>query len=735
MLRIAELKHPANIKKVSSTTKMTSENRINEEMFLGHPGDVAIDKAEHEKLEEEAEDAHERLEEGTEEGTEEDHELKKRQPSRTNAVEIIDSDGERQFPEELNEYGLPDRLGASRRLVIRRAEIMAAQYDSWPYRILVLFCAFLCGYGYGLDGNIRYIYTSYFLDALGEHSLLSTINVINAVISAASQMFYARLADLFGRLWIFITAIGFYAMGTIIQSQSYDIERYAAGSIFYNLGYVGVILVLLLIMSDFSSLKWRLVYQFVPTWPFIINTWISGNVTSAANPQDNYSWDIAMWTFIFPLSCVPLICCMLHMWYKATKTEEWQLLNQEKTYFQSHGFVSYMKELFWKVDAVGLFIMTVSLGCILVPLTLAGGVNGKWRNPHLIGPICLGGVLIPILIIWELKWAKEPIFPWKLIKDRAVWSSMGISFLIDFIFYMAADYLYTVLVVAVDESVESATRISSLSSFVSTAFSPFFSLYITRCTRLKPYIVAGCGIWMVAMGLLYHFRGGKSSHGGIIGGLCVWGVGTTLFTYPVNVSVQSAVSHENMATVTAINYTFYRIGSAVGAAVSGAVWTQALYRNLVDTIGNTTIAQLAYEQPYVFIADYPWGTPYRESAVESYRYIQRLLTIIAIVFCAPLMFFSLCLRDAKLTDEVAHNHLKKGEIVDREETDPIFEWLMRQVRRCTPWVHHEEPRQETDEELDLENESSGHKSESGYNKLKSRLPWKRSKEESEEVTY
>ncbi|CUM53865.1 unnamed protein product [Debaryomyces tyrocola] len=53
----------------------------------------------------------------------------------------------------------------------------------------------------------------------------------------------------------------------------------------------GVILVLLFILSDFSSLKWRLFFSFVPTFPFIINTWISGDVTSALGMR--WSWGLA----------------------------------------------------------------------------------------------------------------------------------------------------------------------------------------------------------------------------------------------------------------------------------------------------------------------------------------------------------------------------------------------------------------------------------------------------------
>lgn len=539
------------------------------------------------------------------------------------------------------------------------------------------FSAFVCGYGYGLDGNIRYIYTGYATSSYSEHSLLSTINVINAVVSAASQIIYARLSDVFGRLYLFISAIILYVVGTIIQSQAYDVQRYAAGAIFYNAGYVGVILILLIILSDFSSLKWRLLYQFAPTWPFIINTWIAGNVTSRANPIENWSWDIGMWAFIFPLSCIPIVLCMLHMQWVARKTSEWHALKDEKSYYQEHGFAKILVQLFWKLDVIGVILMGCSLGCILVPLTLAGGVKTTWNDSRLIGPFVLGFVLIPILWVWEYRVARDPIIPYKLVKDRGVWSSMGISFLIDFIYYMAADYLYTVMLVAVNESVKSATRISTLSSFVSVVASPFFGLIMTRCTRLKPFIMFGCCLWMLAMGLLYRFRGGRKSHSGIIGALCVWGLGTTLFTYPVTVSVQSAVSHENLATVTALNYILYKIGSAVGAAVSGAIWTQTLYKQVLKRMGDVTLATAAYTSPYTFIETYTWGTPQRVALMNAYRYVQRLETIVALVFCAPLIAFSLCLRDPKLTDTVAVENIEEGEYVDTKDNDPILDWFKK----------------------------------------------------------
>ncbi|QEU58677.1 hypothetical protein KDRO_A06980 [Kluyveromyces lactis] len=579
-------------------------------------------------------------------------------------------------PTDLNEYGIPDYLKSSKSLTIRKTEILAEQYSSWQWRVVLLFSAFLCGYGYGLDGNLRSFYTTWATNSYSTHSLLSTIGVVNAVMGAASQIVYARLSDVYGRFTLFVTAIVFYVVGTIIESQAHDVQRYAAGAVFYNIGYVGVILIVLLILSDFSSLKWRLFYSFVPTWPFIINTWISGNIVDVAKPEQNWSWDIAMWAFIFPLSCLPLLGCMLHMKWRARQTEAWKELSSQKTYYQTHGLVQSLVQLFWKLDVIGVFFMIIILGCILVPLTLAGGISNKWNNPHIIAPFILGFVLIPFFIAWESKWAREPIAPFKLLRDRGIWAALCIAFLINFIFTMAAGYLYTILMVAVNESVTSATRISSVSTFTSTVFSPFFALFITRFTRLKPFIIAGCSLWMVAMGILFHFRSGQNSDKGIIGALVVWGLGTTMFTYPVTVSLQSVTSHENMATVTALSYTMYRIGSAVGSAVSGAIWTQLLYKQLLQHLdGDATLAASFYGSPLTYIAQYPWGTPVRDGVVQAYRYVQKYEVLVALVFTAPLFVFSLCLRDPPLTNEVAHKNIKQGEYVDVEDDDPVANWI------------------------------------------------------------
>ena len=200
---------------------------------------------------------------------------------------------------------------------VHNIEVFTAQYDHIGYRLMLFFSIFLISYAYGLDQNIRYTLQTYATNSYSQHSLLATVNCIIAVIAAPGQVCFARAADIFGRFTVLIVAVIFYVMGTIIESQATNVSRFAAGACFYRLGITGLMLMMEVIAMDFSNLNWRLLASFVPALPFIINTWISGNVLTAIGT--NWKCGIGMWAFILPLSCIPLGFCMLHMRYLAHK--------------------------------------------------------------------------------------------------------------------------------------------------------------------------------------------------------------------------------------------------------------------------------------------------------------------------------------------------------------------------------------------------------------------------------
>jgi SIT family siderophore-iron:H+ symporter-like MFS transporter len=87
-----------------------------------------------------------------------------------------------------------------------------------------------------------------------------------------------------------------------------------------------------------------------------------------------------------------------------------------------------------------------------------------------------------------------------------------------------------VLYVSFGESVLSATRITQLYSFVSVITGVILGLIVMKVRQLKPFIVAGTLLFMVAFGILIYFRGGvaDSSHSGVIGAQVLLGIGELL---------------------------------------------------------------------------------------------------------------------------------------------------------------------------------------------------------------
>ncbi|CAI4059659.1 hypothetical protein N7582_001401 [Saccharomyces uvarum] len=557
---------------------------------------------------------------------------------------------------------------------VRNIEIYAEQYSRPLYRAGLFFSIFLIAYAYGLDGGIRYTFQAYATSSYSQHSLLSTVNCIKTVIAAVGQIFFARLSDIFGRFSILVISVIFYSVGTIIESQAVTITRFAVGGCFYQLGLTGVILILEVIASDFSNLNWRLLALFVPALPFIVNTWISGDVTSAIGT--NWKWGIGMWAFILPLACIPLGLCMLHMRYLARKHAKDKLRPEFET-LNNLDWKSFSIDIvFWKLDLIGLLLVTAFFGCVLVPFTLAGGLKEEWKAAHIIVPEVIGWVVaLPLYMVWEVKYSRHPLTPWDLIKDRGVLFALFIAFFINFNWYMQGDYMYTVLVVAVHESIKSATRITALYSFVSVIVGTILGFILIKVRRTKPFILFGISCWIVSFGLLVHYRGDSGAHAGIIGSLCLLGFGAGSFTYVTQASIQaSAGTHARMAIVTSLYLATYNIGSAFGSSVSGAVWTNILPKEISKRISDPTLAAEAYGSPFTFITTYTWGTPERIALVMSYRYVQKILCIIGLVFCFPLLGCACMLRNHKLTDSIAlegNDHLESkndNEIVEKEET-------------------------------------------------------------------
>ncbi|CED82708.1 Predicted transporter (major facilitator superfamily) [Phaffia rhodozyma] len=507
---------------------------------------------------------------------------------------------------------------------VRRIAAISEEIDT-KLRTIMFVRIFLVAYAYGIDGTTRATFQAFATASYSNLSLLATVNVLRSIIAAAAQPPLAKIADVFGRVELIILSIIFYCVGTIVEATATNIKAFCAGAVLYQLGYTTIILLIEVTIGDTTTL------------PFLINAWVSGNITAAIEANASWNWGIGMFGIIFPACCIPLLGALLWALRKAKRGGK---LADVPTPFQKYGGRNLATKLFWELDVIGLVLLVALLTLILLPFTLAGGVSTSWKKAHIIVMLVIGILCVPAFVVWETRFAPHPCVPLHLLKDRTVIGCLGIAVLLNMTWYCQGDYLYTVLVVAFDESTLSATRIVSLYSFTSVITGVIAGIVVRRVRRLKPFMVAGVCIYMIGFGLLIRFRGRTvSDHSGLIGGQIVLGIAGGLFPYPAQALIRSATKRSHLAIITALYLSAYSIGSALGNTISGAIWTQVLPKYLAQELGpvNSTLVASVYGDPFTFILSYPMSTPERQAVVLAYQHTQRLLCITGICLCVPLL--------------------------------------------------------------------------------------------------
>ncbi|KAG6042208.1 hypothetical protein E4U17_001545 [Claviceps sp. LM77 group G4] len=519
-------------------------------------------------------------------------------------------------------------------------------------RFFIFTGVFLLAYVYGLDGTLRYAYQPTATSSFSEHSLSATVNVLRSAISVGAQPTAAKIADVFGRVELICVAVLFYVVGTIVEAVADNVDTFSGGAIIYQIGYTMLTLLVEVIVADITSTRARLFFSYIPALPFIINTWVSGDISSAVLAGPGWKWGIAMWAIIMPVCALPLIGSLMIVTRRAKRQG---LLGDYTTAFKQLGFRNLAIELFWLLDVIGIILIIAVLDLILVPFTIAGGESSKWGEAHIIAPLVIGILCIPAFIFWELR-APHPLIPFKDMKDRGVWAPMGIAIFLNFAFTMQSDFLYTVLLVAFDFSIKAATRVQSLYSFTSVIVGPLLGLLVYKVKRLRIFVIAGTLLYTVAFGLLIHFRGASggisSAQAGVIGAQVLLGIAGGLVPYTAQASLQVNLKHEHLAVLTGIFLATYNIGSALGNTVSGAIWSQVLPSKLNSLLNplNSTLGTTMYMNPLGTYTSYPIGTPERTAMVQSYQSVQKLLTITGICLCVPLILFAILLRNPRLDD-------------------------------------------------------------------------------------
>ncbi|KAJ8115876.1 hypothetical protein OPT61_g2568 [Boeremia exigua] len=546
----------------------------------------------------------------------------------------------------------------------------AAEHLTTANRACIIFGVLLVSWAYGLDNTLRTAYHAGAMNALHAQALLATVSVVKAVIGAAAQPTAAKISDVFGRVEILFVSVVFYVLGSAIEAFANNPATFVVGSFFHQIGFTMSVLILEVIIADTTSLRARLLFSYMPAVPFLVNAWLAGEVLEKMLKIRSWRFGFWIWCIIYPICAIPLL---VSLWWVDRKAKKAGTLKNYKTPVQQHGAWEITKALFWQLDVIGILLTICVFGFLLVPLTLNGGMYPTWGEAKFIVPLVIGVLCVPLWVFWE-SIAPHPMVPFYLLKDRAVWGSLCIGLFLMFSWACQGDFLFIVLRVGFNQSDKAANRITALYGFCSTLTGIFVGMVVYHVRHLKPFILFGTCLFMVAMGLMIHYRGGVGTHSGIIGAQVLLGVAGGFFPYAAQASIQAATSHEYVAVVTGLYLSTYNVGSAVGNAVSGVVMSRAMPEQLHARLGWDDVT-MWYALPLQMLDTYPPGTPEREAVIEAYKYFQRVVCIIAACGCLGLIAFAFCIRNPRLPDTqtLPHKELPPNEH-NEDDKHELAEW-------------------------------------------------------------
>ncbi|GAD93045.1 siderochrome-iron transporter (MirC), putative [Paecilomyces variotii No. 5] len=551
---------------------------------------------------------------------------------------------------------------------VRKIEAIS---QTWTQRALVVayLSIFLMAFCTSLEGQTVSSLSAYATSSFSKHSLISTVLVVQNVVNAVVKPPMAKVADVFGRFEAFCVSIIIYILGYIQMAASTNVQTYASAQIFYSAGSTGLQILQQVFIADSSDLLNRALFALLPELPFLGTVWIGPMIADAVLQHSSWRWGYGMWAIILPAAFLPLGLTLL---LNQRKAQRLNLIKPRQS--KRSSWTDAVRNTWYDLDMFGLILLSSAVALILIPLTLAANAKDGWKNNNIVGMIVVGIVCLILLPGWETskKLAPKPLLSLHLLKQRTVLAGCALAFFYFMAFYFSVQpYLYSYLQVVQDFDVSSAGRVTQTFAFTSTIAAFCASILIKYTRRYRPYVTAGCVIYIGGLLSMLLYRTEGSSPAQILATQIIVGTGGGLLNVPVQLGVQASANHQEVAAATAMFLTSLEMGGAVGAAISGAVWTHSIPKKLRLYLPPESQEDAAEIYGKLTKAlSYPMGSPTRLAINRAYQETMNSLLGLAILAVIPLIPLSLLMKNYNL-DKLSQG--MKGKVIGHlheHEHDP-----------------------------------------------------------------
>ncbi|KAL0939938.1 major facilitator superfamily transporter [Colletotrichum truncatum] len=389
------------------------------------------------------------------------------------------------------------------------------------------------------------------------------------IASTAFQLINGRLSDLFGRKNLLMICLVLMALGDILCGFSKTKEQLFAFRAIAGIGGGGINSIVMIIVSDITTLENRGKYQGVLGAVLALANGVGPFVGGAVVQKSTWRWVFWMVPIISAPAALTILFCL-------------PLKHQSGSY----------AEKIKKIDYGGIVLNMASVLLLLIPLS-GGGVTYPWSSPFVISAVTIGGVLGVLFVLFEWKLAKLPIMPLRLYQAPHCSCLYGQTFLMGQAYFGNLFYfpIYFQSILKYSPLVAGALILPVILS--TSVLSILSGQYMLRVGRYMPCILAGFFLWTLGNGLTIMFDR-DTGLGELIGLLIIVGSGIGLTLQPTLVGMYANSRSEDRAVTTGLRNFIRTIGGAFGLVISGVILSNTLRKELrgKDFVTDDVIAEL-----------------------------------------------------------------------------------------------------------------------------------------------
>ncbi|HVW23298.1 MAG TPA: MDR family MFS transporter [Candidatus Saccharimonadales bacterium] len=403
------------------------------------------------------------------------------------------------------------------------------------------------------------------LQGLSKYSWVATAYLLT---SAVATPLYGKISDMFGRKKIFQSAIVLFLIGSALCGLAHSMNQLIIFRGLQGIGAGGLMTLVFAIIGDIVPPRQRGRYQGYFGAVFATSS-VIGPLLGGFFADANSILGVAGWRWIFyinlPVGALALSAIAARLHLPVHRTEH-------------------------KVDYLGAVLMAISVVTLLLA-TVWGGVTYPWASSEIIGLFAAAAVSA-LLFIWREQNAAEPILPLRLFKNDIFRVTTLLSLVIGIVMFGALIFLPQYQqIVRGDSATKSGLMLLPLIVGLMSA-SLTSGRIISKIGRYRFFPILGTVFVSVAFWLFSHITATTSRvELGIW--MVVLGMGIGQVMPVLTLAVQNAVDRRDLGTATSSVVFFRTIGSALGAAVFGAILTNRLVAHITQVLPGPAGAKAA----------------------------------------------------------------------------------------------------------------------------------------------